>query len=73
MDEFLNKIAGILEVDDVKETDDLKAFSQWDSLAVLSVIAMVDAAYSVNLHAADFGPIKSAGDLWKLVQTRKPA
>jgi hypothetical protein len=36
MNEFLNKIAGILEVDEVKEADDLKSFSQWDSLSVLS-------------------------------------
>jgi hypothetical protein len=25
----------------------------------------------VNLRAADLGPIKSAGDLWRLVQSRK--
>ena len=71
MNEFLKKIASILEVDDVKETDDLKAFPQWDSLSVLSVIAMLDASYGVNLRAADFGSVKTAGDLWKLVQSRK--
>lgn len=71
MNEFLTKIASILEVDNVKETDELKAFPQWDSLAVLSVIAMLDASYGVNLHAADFGPIKSVADLWNLVQSRE--
>jgi acyl carrier protein len=71
MNEFLSKIAAILEVDEVKETDDLKAFSQWDSLSVLSVIAMLDANYGLNLRAADLGSIKSAGDLWRLVQSRK--
>ena len=71
MNEFLKNLAGILEVESVKETDDLKAFPQWDSLAVLSVIAMLDANYSVNLRAADFAPIKSAGELWNMVQARK--
>jgi acyl carrier protein len=71
MNDFLQKLAGILEVDSVKDTDELKAFPQWDSLSVLSVIAMLDADYGVNLYAADFGPVKSAGDLWNLVQTRK--
>jgi acyl carrier protein len=71
MTEFLKKIAAILEVDDVKETDDLKAFPQWDSLSVLSVIAMLDASYGVNLSAADFGPVSTAGDLWNLVQTKR--
>ncbi len=71
MNDFLHKLARILEVDQVKETDELKAFPQWDSLAVLSVIAMLDADYGMNLHAAEFGPVKSAGDLWNLVRARK--
>ncbi len=71
MNEFLSKIAGILEVGEVKETDDLRSFSQWDSLSVLSVIAMLDASYGVNLKAGDLAPVNSAGDLWQLVQARK--
>jgi acyl carrier protein len=71
MIEFLNKIAGILEVKEVREADELKAFAQWDSLSVLSVIAMLDADYGVNLHASEFGSLKSAGDLWTLVRSRK--
>ena len=71
MNEFLTKIAAILEVDKVGATDELKAFPQWDSLSVLSVIAMLDASYGVNLRAADLGPIKSVGDLWSLVESKK--
>jgi len=71
MNEFLKKIAEILEEDDVKETDELKAFAQWDSLSVLSVIAMLDANYGVNLRAADFEPVSTVGDLWSLVQSKK--
>ena len=71
MNEFLKQVAGILEVPEVKAADDLKAFPQWDSLSVLSVIAMLDASYGVNLRAADFGPVKTAGDLWNLVQSKK--
>jgi acyl carrier protein len=71
MDEFLKQIAVILELEAVSEADELKAFPQWDSLSVLSVIAMLDANYGVNLRAADIGGIKTAGDLWNLVQARK--
>jgi len=71
MTEFLKKIAGILEVADLKETDKLNAFPQWDSLAVLSVIAMLDADYGVNLHAAEFERISTVDDLWNLVQSWK--
>jgi acyl carrier protein len=71
MNEFLTKIANILEENAVKETDELKAFAQWDSLAVLSVIAMLDANCGVNLRAADFEQVTTVGDLWNLVQSRK--
>jgi acyl carrier protein len=71
MTEFLKQLATILEVEEVKESDDLKAFPQWDSLSVLSVIAMLDANYGVNLQAADFGPVKSPADLWNVVQSKK--
>ena len=71
MNDFLKKTAAILEVEQVNETDDLKGFAQWDSLAVLSVIAMLDSDYGVNLRAADFEPVKSAGDLWRLVESKK--
>jgi acyl carrier protein len=71
MNDFLKKLAVILEAEAVKDTDDLKAFPQWDSLAVLSVIAMLDADYGVNLRAGDIDPIKSAGELWNLVESKK--
>ena len=71
MPDFFKKLAEILEVPEVKETDALKSFAQWDSLAVLSVIAMLDASYGVNLRAADFATVQSAGDLWNLVESKK--
>lgn len=71
MDEFLKKVASILEEESLQETDELTSFPQWDSLAVLSVIAMLDANYGVNLRAADLGTVKTAGELWNLVQSRK--
>jgi acyl carrier protein len=71
MNEFLKQVATILEVGEVKAADELKGFAQWDSLAVLSVIAMLDSNYGVNLQAADFGPVKSAEDLWNVVQSKK--
>ena len=71
MNEFLKKLAEILETSEMRESDQLKDLPQWDSLSVLSVIAMLDANYRVNLRAADFAAVNSAGDLWKLVQTRQ--
>ena len=71
MPDFLKKLAEILEIPEVKPSDELKSFPQWDSLAVLSVIAMLDSDYAVNLRAADFATVQSAGDLWNLVESKK--
>ncbi len=71
MNEFLSKIAEILEEEGIQGTDDLKSFAQWDSLSILSVIAMLDANYGVNLPAADFESISTVDDLWTLVQSGK--
>jgi len=73
MNEFLKQLAETLEISEIKETDELKAFPEWDSLAVLSVIAMLDANYRVNLRAADFNAVKSVAELFNLVQSKKRA
>ena len=68
MDEFLKQIADALEMESVRETDELAALPQLDSMGVLSVIAMLDARYQVNLSTAEIGRLKNIGELWKLVQ-----
>ena len=69
--EYLEKMAGILELPTIQAGDNLKAYPQWDSLAVLSVIAMLDADYHINLTAADLRNIQTSGELWDLVQSKK--
>jgi acyl carrier protein len=71
MDEFYAKLAEILEEDEVREDSQFESLQAWDSLGMLSVIAMIDSHYGVNLMSADLAGIKTAGDLWKLVQTKK--
>jgi len=71
MNEFCQKIAEVLEIDEVHEADALADFPEWDSLSVLSVIAMLDAKYGVNITATDLKDVRTIGDLWNLVQSRK--
>jgi len=73
MDEFLNKIAAILEVENVSASDPLHAFSQMDSLGVLTIIAMLDANYGVNLSTADLSRMSTVGEIWNHVQCMKGA
>ena len=71
MEDFLKKMAAVLEVEAVQETDVLKSFAAWDSLSVLSTIAMIDSGYGVNLHASEVQAAATAGDLWRVVEAKK--
>ncbi|MCX7018454.1 MAG: acyl carrier protein [Candidatus Sumerlaeota bacterium] len=71
MEEFYGKLAEILEVDQVNGNDVLEEFSEWDSLSALSVIAMIDAQYGVNLTATDLRGIDTAQNLFALVIQKK--
>jgi acyl carrier protein len=63
MDDIYSKLAQILEVERVDAADVLSEFEYWDSLTVLSVLAMLDSSYGINLTAADIRRMKTAGEL----------
>jgi acyl carrier protein len=71
MNDFYIKLADFLEVDEVKPSDILANFETWDSLTVLSIIAMIDSDYGVNMNGEDFKEIKTAEDLRNYVIGKK--
>jgi acyl carrier protein len=71
MEGFYQKIAEILEVEAVNASDVLADFEEWDSLSVLSTIAMIGADYGVNLTAADLRGVATAQALRDLVAGRR--
>lgn len=44
---------------------------QWDSLAVLTTLAMVDAEYEVSLSANELAELRTIDDLFKFVLGKK--
>jgi acyl carrier protein len=69
--EFCLRIAEALDVAAVIESDVLPDFPEWDSLSVLSIIAMLDSKYGVNLTATDLKGVRTPTDLWTLVLSRQ--
>jgi acyl carrier protein len=67
MDEFLTTLADILEEDSVAPTDRLDGFASWDSLAVLSVIAMADSDFGARLSAKQVNGAATVQALYDLV------
>ena len=71
MQEFLEVLAEILDVDQVKVGDALEQFPEWDSLAVLSVVASVDSKYGVNLTSAEVRGAATPQALFDLIGKKR--
>jgi acyl carrier protein len=67
--EFLNQIEEIIEVDTDTLTGEelLEDLEDWDSLAVMGFIAMVDKHFMMTLDAEKIGQCKSVNDLCDLL------
>jgi len=68
--EFYQRLAEILDAEEVSPENALRDFDGWDSLAVLSVLAMADAKYGVSIKADEIRAVVTAGDLAKLVESK---
>lgn len=63
--EFLKKLKEALEIEDreLSLTDKFREYPEWDSLAFLSVIAMIDEEYDVIIEGKDFKKLETVGDI----------
>lgn len=67
---FYEQLAEILDIDEVKADAVLKNFEAWDSLAVLSVLAMADSKYGVSIKAEEIHSVVTAADLANIVEAK---
>jgi acyl carrier protein len=70
MENFDSAIAEILEVDKVSPGDKLVSFECWDSLTLLSIIALTDQNYNVSLSANDVIKSSTIGGLKELIKSK---
>ena len=61
---FIEKFAEALEI----ETTELE---EWDSLAYLSVIAMMDEEFEIQIENVEFKQLKTLGDIMNYISNNK--
>ena len=71
MENFEIDLAELLEVQSVNEEDLLQEFKCWDSLTVLSIIAMSDDKYKVILSAREINASVTVKGLKNLIMLKK--
>lgn len=69
--EFCNQMKEILEMDQVSPENVLRDFEAWDSLAVLSVLAMADSKYGATIQAEDIRSVVTVSDLADLIESKR--
>jgi acyl carrier protein len=73
IDTFIPHFAEALETDAAALAAGtvFKDLDNWDSLAALSVIAMIDEHYGVSVGGTDLDKAQTLQDLWDLVAQRR--
>lgn len=70
MDAFFNGLAEILEIDAADITPELKLGDYaWDSLAIISVIALVDELYDQMLNGQALSQCVTVADILAMINT----
>lgn len=71
MNEFYEGLAEILEVEPSELNPDYPLGENWDSLAVVSTIALIDEVYDVTVHPERLGDCHTVGDIEQLIAAER--
>lgn len=67
MEELIVKLAELLEVEELDTTKKFSDYDEWDSLALLSVLAMLDSDYGVSMSGARLKEFANIGEFCNFV------
>ena len=67
---FFDLLKEAIEIEDhdVNMEDQFREYPEWSSLAYLSIIAMLDEEYDVQIEEAEFKKLRTVGDLYNAIQ-----
>ena len=72
--QFIDKFAESIELEDASNlqiTTEFRSLDEWDSLAYLSVIAMLDEEFDLQIENTAFKQLKTLGDIIDYVEAHK--
>ena len=72
-DKFIKNIVEAFELEsrnDIEMSQEFKQLDEWDSLASLSLIAMLDEEYDVELESQDLDRLSTVEDLYLFVKSK---
>jgi acyl carrier protein len=72
-EQFLNQVKETLEITDreINFEDNFKEYDEWDSLNLLSIIAMIDEEYGVTIDSNTMSKISTIEELYNIIESNK--
>lgn len=69
---FILLLKETLEIEDrdIAMSDTFRDFDEWDSLGLLSVIAMIDEEYDVIIESNAFQKLQTVSDIYNYIQAQ---
>lgn len=72
--EFINKFAEALEIENASALTadtEFRSLEEWDSLAYLNIIALLDEEYDLQIENAEFKTLKTIADIINYIESHK--
>ena len=71
MEILTEQMLEIFEVDSINQDDVLRDLELWDSLSVISLLAVLDEVYGINIEATELVDVITVADLYAFVEQRR--
>ena len=71
-EQFLKNLKDVFEIEDreLAMDDKFREYPEWDSLAYLSVIAMLDEEYDCQIEESEFKKLITVSDLFNVISKK---
>ena len=73
MENFINKFIEVLEIEDheVNPEDKYRDYEEWDSLAFLSLQALINDEYDITIPRSEFDNVQTIEELYLLITSKQ--
>lgn len=71
MEILREQILSIFEIDEIKPETVLRELEFWDSLSVISLLAVIDESYGINIEATELVDVITIADLFTFVEQHR--
>ena len=71
-EKFIEQLKEVFELDgeEIDLNDSFRDYENWDSMTNLSLIAMIDSEFGVNINSEEFNKLETVQDLFEAIKNK---